>query len=103
VVYYLFENKSTCSISLGWNKPNDSISQDKSLNRVTTSNRKLPVIRSKDFLIVNNRGFNNACRTMNNNIHKDLDQFNKKTVLNKQNMNTFTGFHQYICGLFNSG
>jgi hypothetical protein len=37
---------------------------------------------------------------MNNNIHKDLDQFNKKPVLNKQNMNTFTVFHQNVCGLF---
>jgi len=44
--------------------------------------------------MVNSHGFNNACRTMNNNSHKDLDQFNKKPVLNKQNMNTFTVFHQ---------
>ena len=76
-MYSLFEHKPTCPISLGWNKPDDSTSQDKSLNRVTTSNRKLPVTRSKNFLKVNNHGFNNACRTMNNNIHKDLDQFNK--------------------------
>jgi len=78
MVYSLFEHKTTCPISLGWNKTDSSISQDKSLNRVTTHNRKLPVTRTKDFLIVNNRGFNNACRTMNNNIHKDFDQFNKK-------------------------
>ena len=51
--------------------------------------------------MVNNHGFNNACRTMNNNIHKDLDQINKKTVLNKQNTNIFTVFDQNICGLFN--
>jgi len=38
---------------------------------------------------------------MNNNIHKDLDKFNKKTVLNKQNTNIFTVFDQNICGLFN--
>ena len=73
IVYSLFQYKATCAKSLGWNKPDVSVSQDKTLNRVTTRNRKLPVTRSNDFLVVNNRGFNNACRTMNNNIHKDLD------------------------------
>ena len=34
----------------GWNKSDGSILEDKSLNRVTTRNRKLPVTRSKDFL-----------------------------------------------------
>jgi exonuclease III len=48
---------------------------------------------------VNSHMFNNACRTNNNNIHEDHDQFNKKSVLNKQNKNTFTVFHQNICGL----
>jgi len=32
-------------------------------------------------------------RTMNNNIHKDRDQSNKKPILNKQTKNTFTFFH----------
>jgi hypothetical protein len=36
---------------------------------------------------------------MNNKIHKYHDQFNKKTVLNKQNKNNFTVLHQNICGL----
>jgi hypothetical protein len=49
MVYSLFEQKTTCPISLDWNKPDGSISEDKSLNRVTTRNRKLPVTRSKDF------------------------------------------------------
>ena len=40
-------------------------------------------------------------RTMNNNIHKDRDQSNKKPILNKQTKNTFTFFHQNICGLLN--
>ena len=39
---------------------------------------------------------------MNNNIHKDHDQFNKKPISNKQTTNTFTGFHQNICGLLNN-
>jgi len=55
--------------------------------------------------MVNNLGLNYACRTMNNNmnnnIHKDHDQTNYKLILNKQNKNTFTVFHQYICGLLN--
>jgi len=38
---------------------------------------------------------------MNNNIHKDHEQSNKKPVLNKQNKNSFTVFHQNICGLLN--
>ena len=76
MVHSLFEQKATCPISLGWKKTDGSVSQDKSLSRVTTGNRKLPVTRSKDFFMVNNHGFNNASRTTNNNIHKDLDQFN---------------------------
>ena len=56
MMYSLFEHKTTCPISLSWNIPDDSISQDKSLTRVTTSNRKLPLTRSKNFLIVNNHG-----------------------------------------------
>jgi len=55
--------------------------------------------------MVNNLGLNNACRTtnnnMNNNIHKDHDQTNNKPILNKQNKNTFTVFHQNVCGLIN--
>ena len=50
MVYSLFEQKTTCLISLGWNNPDDSIFQDKLLNKVSTRNRKLPVTRSKDFL-----------------------------------------------------
>ena len=46
---YLSEQKATCPICLGWNKPDGSMSEDKSVNRVTTPNRKLPVTRSKDF------------------------------------------------------
>ena len=45
----LSEQKTTCPIILGWNKPHGSVSEDKSLNRVITCNRKLPVTRSKDF------------------------------------------------------
>ena len=45
----LSEQKTTCPIILGWNKPDGSVSEDKSLNRVITCNRKLPVTRSKDF------------------------------------------------------
>jgi len=44
------EQKTTCPISLGWNKPDGSVSEGKSLNRVITHNRKLPVTRSKYFL-----------------------------------------------------
>jgi len=69
MMYSLFEHNTTCPISLGWNIPDHSTSQDKSLN----SNRKLPVTRTKNFLIVNNHGFNNTCRIMNNNIYRDLD------------------------------
>jgi hypothetical protein len=50
--------------------------------------------------MVNNHWFNNICRTINNNIHKDHDQFNKP-VLNKQNKYNFTVFHQNFCGLCN--
>jgi len=50
MVYYLFEQKTTYPIRLGWNIPNCAISEDKSLKRVTTRNRKLPVTRSKDIL-----------------------------------------------------
>jgi len=49
--------------------------------------------------MVNNLRFNNVCRAMTNNIYKDLDQSNKKLILNKHTENTFTVFHQKICGL----
>jgi hypothetical protein len=51
--------------------------------------------------MVNNLGFNNAYRTMTNNIHKNHDQSNKKPIPNKQAGNTFTVFHQNICGSLN--
>jgi hypothetical protein len=51
--------------------------------------------------MVNSLGSNNACRTVNSDIHKDHDQSNKKPILNKQTKNNFTVFHQNICGLFN--
>jgi len=38
---------------------------------------------------------------MTNNIHKNHDQSNKKPKLNKQTENTFTVFHENICGLLN--
>jgi len=50
MVYSLFEQKTTCPVSLSWNKPDGSISEDNSLNTVTTRNRKLQITRSKDFL-----------------------------------------------------
>ena len=53
------------------------------------------------FFMVNNLGFNNACRTTNNNIHKDHDQSNENPILNKQNKNNFTVFHRNVCGLLN--
>jgi hypothetical protein len=46
----LSEQKTTCSISLDWKKPDGSVTEDRSLNRVITRNRKLPVTRSNDFL-----------------------------------------------------
>ena len=46
----LSEKKITCPIRLGWNKPDGSVAEDKSLNTVITRNRKLTVTRSKDFL-----------------------------------------------------
>lgn len=49
IVYASFEYKTTCPACLSWNKSDVSVSQDKSLNRVTTHNRKLPVTRPKDF------------------------------------------------------
>jgi hypothetical protein len=39
--------------------------------------------------------------TMNNNIRKDHEHSNKKPVSNKQSKNSFTVFHQNICGLLN--
>ena len=36
---------------------------------------------------------------MNNYTHKDHDQTDNKLILNKRNKNTFTAFHQNICGL----
>jgi hypothetical protein len=68
--------------------------------RVITCNRKLPVMRSKIFK-VNNLRFNNACTAATNNIYKDHDQSNIKPILNKHTENTFTVFHQNICGLLN--
>ena len=53
MVYSLFEQKkkkNTCPISLGWNKPDDCIFQNKLLSRVSTHKRKLPVTKSNDFL-----------------------------------------------------
>ena len=46
----LSEQTTTCPVSLGRNNPDGSISEDKPLNTVITRNRKLPVMRSKDFL-----------------------------------------------------
>ena len=46
----LSEQTTTCPISLGWNNPDGPISEDKSLNRVIIHNRKLPVMRLKDFV-----------------------------------------------------
>jgi hypothetical protein len=46
----LSEQKTTCPIILDWNKPVGSVAEDKSLKRVITRNRKLPVTRSKDLL-----------------------------------------------------
>jgi len=51
--------------------------------------------------MVNNFRFNNACRATTNNTYKDHDQSNKKLILNKHTENTFTVFHQNICGLPN--
>ena len=51
--------------------------------------------------MLNNLRFNNACRATTNNIYKDRDQSNKKPILNKHTENTFTVFHQNICGPFN--
>jgi hypothetical protein len=51
--------------------------------------------------MVNNLGFNKACRTMNKNIHKDHDQFDKTLISNKQTKKIFTVFHQNSCGLLN--
>jgi len=48
MVYSLLEQKTTCPISVGWNKPH--VSDDKPPNRATTRSRKLPVTRSTDFL-----------------------------------------------------
>ena len=51
--------------------------------------------------MVNNLRFNNAVRATSDNTYKDHDQSNKKLVLNKHTGNTFTVFHQNICGLPN--
>jgi len=48
MVYSLLEQKITCPIRVGWNKPDAS--EDKPPNRTTTCSRKLPVTRSTDFL-----------------------------------------------------
>ena len=43
MVYSLLEQKTTCPISVGWNKRD--VSDDKLTSRVTTRSRKLPVTR----------------------------------------------------------
>ena len=48
MVYSLLEQKATCPICVGWNKPDAT--KDKPPNRATTRRRKLPVTRSTDFL-----------------------------------------------------
>ena len=52
MVYPLFEQKATCPISLGWNKSDGSISEDKSLNIVTTRN-KITTNKIQRFFMVN--------------------------------------------------
>jgi len=47
-IYSFFVQKTTSPMSLGWIKI--EASEDNSLNRATTRNRKLPVTRSTDFL-----------------------------------------------------
>jgi hypothetical protein len=46
-----------------------------------------------------NLELNNTCSTINHNTHDSHNQSNKKPILNKQNKNTLTIFHQNICGL----
>ena len=48
MVYSLLEQKTTCPIRAGWNKPDAS--EDKPPNRATTRSRKSPVTRSTDVL-----------------------------------------------------
>ena len=64
----------------------------------------MPSIRHDDFFMAGHQHESRNVQdteTMNNNIHKDHDQSNKKPILNKQNKNSFTVFHQNICGLLN--
>ena len=49
--------------------------------------------------MVNNHKFGNVYSSISNNIHKNHEQFNNNLVLNKQNKNSLTIFHQNICGL----
>ena len=46
----LSEQETTSPINLNWNKPDSTITKEKSLNRDITRNRKLPVTRSNEFL-----------------------------------------------------
>ena len=46
----LSEQETTCPISLDGNKPDSTVTEEKSLKRAVTRNRKLPVTRSNDFL-----------------------------------------------------
>jgi hypothetical protein len=48
MVYSLLEQKTTCPMSVGWNKPD--VSDNKPPNRATTQSRTSPVTRSTDFL-----------------------------------------------------
>ena len=57
-IYSLLEQKTTCPIRVGWNKPDAS--EDKPCNRATTHSRKLPVTRTTDFFfMVNDLSFYN--------------------------------------------
>ena len=47
-IYSVVVPKTTCVISLEWNKP--MASEDNLPNRATTRNRKVPVTRTTDFL-----------------------------------------------------
>ena len=46
----LSEQDTTSPLNLNWNKPDSTITKEKSLNRAITGNRKLPVTRSNEFL-----------------------------------------------------
>jgi hypothetical protein len=51
--------------------------------------------------MVKNFELNNTCSTISHITHDTHTQSNKKLILNKQNKNTLTIFHQNICGLLN--